>query len=316
MDLTAIAAALAGFVLLVIGGEVLVTGAKGISLRFGLRPATVGVTVVALATSAPELAVSVGATLSGDPGLTLGNVIGSNIANVLLVLGTAAVLAPVVLTREATRRDLPVSIAFTVVLILLAADGTVSKADGFVLIVMLAMHLGWAVWSTRSGKTPATTPPSDQKTTPTQAFGRIIAGTMSLVAGAELLVYGAGSLAQAWGVDEVVVGLAVVAIGTSLPELAAAVSAARRGEATLAVGNALGSNIANIGLVLGVPALLVAPIPVPFPAVRQDIFFAFLVSLCLWVVGVGRGRIGRVGGVAFALGYLIYIASLVMTDRP
>jgi len=319
VNVLVLTAVLAGFVLLTVGGEVLVTGAGRVSERFGMHPATVGATVVAVATSAPELAVSLGSAVHGDLGLALGNVVGSNIANVLLVLGAAAAIAPLRIPAGIRRVDLPVCIAATTLLLALAWDGSIGRLDGLVLLALFAATMTWSVHSTRTAAASAT--PSadgdaaDVSPRPSAARGAalVVAGTAGLVAGAELLVYGAGSIARGLGVSEVVIGLTVVAIGTSLPELAAAVSAGRSGNGDLAVGNAIGSNVANLGLVLGLPAALLAPIPVPQSALRQDIPLALAAVVVLWALARWRGGLGRSTGLFLLAGYTAYLTSLAVS---
>lgn len=361
-----LAAVLVGLVLLTVGGDTLVNGATRVSRRFGMSAATVGATVVATATSAPELAVSTGAVLHGDHGLALGNVVGSNIANVLLVLGAAALVSPIRIPARVRRVDIPVCAAATALLLALSLDGRLGPLDGAVLLLVFAATIGRAVHATRSGSgasipvgsesegdaeapVPATSLVSSGDGAITDTLARVdgvdgadtgapgagdeaergesrpsawpgvllvLVGTAILVGGAELLVLGAEQIALGLGVSDLVVGLTVVAIGTSLPELAAAISAGRAGTAALAVGNAVGSNVANIGLVLGLPVILVAAIPVPATTTRQDLPLALLVLMVVWVLARWRGGLDRLAGILLLGGYAAYLASLVVSAVP
>lgn len=358
-----VAAVLVGLVLLTVGGDTLVNGATRVSRRFGMSAATVGATVVATATSAPELAVSTGAVLHGDHGLALGNVVGSNIANVLLVLGAAALVSPIRIPARVRRVDIPVCAAATALLLALSLDGRLGPLDGAVLLLVFAATIGRAVHATRSGSgasvpvgsesegdaeapVPATSLVSSGDGAITDTLARVdgadagapgagdeaergesrpsawpgvllvLVGTAILVGGAELLVLGAEQIALGLGVSDLVVGLTVVAIGTSLPELAAAISAGRAGTADLAVGNAVGSNVANIGLVLGLPVILVAAIPVPATTTRQDLPLALLVLMVVWVLARWRGGLDRLAGILLLGGYAAYLASLVVSAVP
>lgn len=360
-----VAAVLVGLVLLTVGGDTLVNGATRVSRRFGMSAATVGATVVATATSARELAVSTGAVLHGDHGLALGNVVGSNIANVLLVLGAAALVSPIRIPARVRRVDIPVCAAATALLLALSLDGRLGPLDGAVLLLVFAATIGRAVHATRSGSgasvpvgsesegdaeapVPATSlASSGDGAATTDTLARVdggkgpgapgaddgaerresrpsawpgvllvLVGTAILVGGAELLVLGAEQIALGLGVSDLVVGLTVVAIGTSLPELAAAISAGRAGTADLAVGNAVGSNVANIGLVLGLPVILVAAIPVPATTTRQDLPLALLVLMVVWVLAWWRGGLDRLAGILLLGGYAAYLASLVVSAVP
>jgi len=346
-----VAAVLVGLVLLTVGGDTLVNGATRVSRRFGMSAATVGATVVATATSAPELAVSTGAVLHGDPGLALGNVVGSNIANVLLVLGAAALVSPIRIPARVRRVDIPVCAAATALLLALSLDGRLGPLDGAVLLLVFAATIGRAVYATRSraeAPVPATSlASSGDGAATTDTLARVdggkgpgapgaddgaerresrpsawpgvllvLVGTAILVGGAELLVLGAEQIALGLEVSDLVVGLTVVAIGTSLPELAAAISAGRAGTADLAVGNAVGSNVANIGLVLGLPVILVAAIPVPATTTRQDLPLALLVLMVVWVLARWRGGLDRLAGILLLGGYAAYLASLVVSAVP
>ncbi|MEI2776170.1 MAG: calcium/sodium antiporter [Tetrasphaera sp.] len=302
---------LAGLILLVAGGQTLVRGAGALAVRLGLSPLVVGLTVVSVATSAPELAVTLRALTSGDIALALGNVVGSNIVNILLVLGVTALVSAVVVAPGLLRMDLPIVVALSLLMLVLALDGTIGALDG----AMLLTCFGAAMWLAvrRGRRDPA---PAAGDGPATMGGGRaalfVVGGVALLVAGASLLVDGAVAIAAAFGVSQLIIGLTVVAVGTSLPEVAACVSAALRGETDLAVGNVLGSNIANMGLVLGVPALLGGGVPVPAAAVALDIPFMLASVVVLVPIALTDRRIHRAEGAVLVLLYAAYTAYVLL----
>ncbi|WP_103029580.1 calcium/sodium antiporter [Salinibacter altiplanensis] len=259
----------AGIMLLVIGAEGLVRGASEIATGLGISPLVVGLTVVALGTSAPEGAVSVGASLGGQPEMALGNVVGSNIFNVLLTLGLTALLTPLAVSARLVRLEVPLGIGAAVGVLLLAMDGTIGQGDGLVLVgglvayMILLLYEGCADPEADTNEQPGTEPSRAPRWG--RNAGLVLGGLVLLVLGARWIVTGAVDLAQRIGVSELVIGLTIVAGGTSLPELAASVLAGIRGRRELAVGNVLGSNLLNLLAVLGLSAL-VAPSGVPAPA--------------------------------------------------
>jgi cation:H+ antiporter len=321
MDMGAVGLLLAGFVALVGGGELLVRGAGGIAAAVGMSPLVVGLTVVAFATSAPELAVTLQAVRDGSPDLAVGNVVGSNIANVLLVLGIAALIGPLVVRSQLVRVDVPVMVAMGVLLLLVSLDGLIGRANGALLFVCLVGYVVSAVlMGRRETRREAPDPPPDSDPGPTPGSRRhalnvalLVVGVALLVVGADWLVEGATRIATERGVPEMVIGLTVVAVGTSLPELATTVIAALRGQRDMAVGNAVGSSIFNIGAVLGVSSLL-APdgIPVAESAIRFDIPIMIAVSVALLPVIYTGFEIRRWEGALFVGLYAAYTVYLLM----
>lgn len=303
-----------GLVLLVAGGEGLVRGASAVARRLGMSPLVVGLTIVAVATSSPEFAVTIGAVLGGQPELAVGNVVGSNIANVLLILGLSALVLPLVARVRLVRIDVPVMVAMSVLLLVLSLDGDISRWDGIVLLVLFVVHMGWSVLTGRRGV------PADDgtaQTDPSLGTGRalvfILVGVGLLVLGSQWLVRGASSIASALGLSDLVIGLTVVAVGTSLPELAASLIAVRKGERDLAIGNVVGSNIANIGLILGLPSIMASGgIPVPSAAIALDIPLMVAVAVALLPVAFTGFVIRRWEGGLFIALYLSYVAYLVL----
>ena len=262
------ASIIGGLLLLVVGGELIVRGASRLALRLRLSPVVIGLTVVAFGTSSPELAVSVGATLGGSPDVAVGNVVGSNIYNILLILGLAALLRRLVVRQQLVHFDVPLVIAASVLLWVLVLDGTLSTAEGAVLVGLLVGYIAISLRIGRRTSDPAAaeatrlTPPEPPAGSRRRDALVMLAGLVALVAGSQLLVGGATSLARTLGVPELVIGLTVVAIGTSLPELVTTVVATLRGQQDIAVGNVMGSNLFNILAILGLTALI-APNGIP-----------------------------------------------------
>lgn len=314
VDPVSLVQVLGGLVLLVAGGEVLVRGASALAVNIGISPLVVGLTVVSVATSAPELAVTTGAVLSGESDLALGNVVGSNIANILLILGVSALVLPLAVRRQLVRVDVPFLVAFGFVLLLLAADGDIGTVDGGLLLAVWVAHAVLSVWLSKRGDIPAEAVEQEAPglSVPV-ALVLVAVGVGLLVGGSDLLVSGAVAIATSLGVSSLVIGLTVVAVGTSLPELVASLMAVRKGATDLAVGNAIGSCLANIGLVLGVPALLnPGGLPVPAAALALDLPLMVATSVALLPVVYTGGRIARREGALFVGLYAAYTAYLIL----
>jgi cation:H+ antiporter len=312
---------LAGLVLLVAGAEVLVRGAAKLAAHFGIPPLIIGLTVVAFGTSAPETAVSVQAAFNGSGDLAIGNVIGSNIANVLLILGITALVAPLLVSRQLIRLDVPIMIGASLVTYALALDGSLSRLDGALLFAGIIAYTSFLIISSRKSKAPAADefsveygPEAAPKPYATLLnLALIIAGLVLLVSGSNFLVTGAVSLARALGLSELVIGLTVIAIGTSLPELATSVMAAFKGERDIAVGNIVGSNIFNLLSVLGLAAL-VAPsnIAVAANALSFDFLVMIAVAIACLPIFFNGYAINRWDGGLFVAYYGLYTGYLIM----
>lgn len=312
----------AGILALVIGAEALVRGASRLALSLGVPPLVVGLTVVAFGTSSPELAVSVGAALDGNPDLAIGNVVGSNIANILVILGASALIAPVTVALRVIRQEVPVMIGTSVLLVALAANGVVGRAEAALLLFLAVAYTVFLVRQAR--RTPAL-PPTEPTAAPSADDRRwaghwsvqlllIGAGLGLLVLGGDRVVDAAVAIARLLGLSDLVIGLTVVAVGTSMPELATSVLAGLRGERDIAVGNVIGSNVLNILLVLGATGIVApAGLPVPEAALRFDLWVMLAAAVvCLPIFLAGR-RIARWEG-ALLLGYYVaYAAFLVMS---
>ena len=280
---------IAGLIGLFLGGEALVRGSVGIARRMAVPPLLIGLTVVGFGTSTPELLVSVDAALRGVPDIAVGNIIGSNIANILLIVGVSALVWPIRISGSTLRRDTGVMMAATLILVPIFAMGEVARLSGLVLFVGLAMYLAWAYL--RPGPAQAD---SDADAPP--------ASTLVSV----LLVDGAVSIARGYGISEAFIGLTIVAIGTSLPELATSLIAALRRQSEIAIGNIVGSNIFNLLGILGVTAM-VTPIPVAPRFLSFDLPVLVAVSLVLTGLLLTRPTIGRGAGAVMLAGYFAYI---------
>jgi cation:H+ antiporter len=303
-----------GLVLLVVGAEGLVRGSSSVALRLGVTPLVVGLTIVAFGTGSPELAVSIGSALNGNSGLALGNVIGSNISNIALILGIAAVIKPLNVRAEIVRRETPVMVIVTALLWLLLYDGQLSRIDGAILTVGAAAYTFLTYYlSKQKQKKEVEEEFEGAYTQPKGAVWKdlvfVILGLILLVLGANLLVDGAINVAKYFGLSEVVIGLTIIAIGTSLPELATSAIAAKKGEADVALGNAIGSNVLNILMVLGITALI---LPISLEGIRTLDLVVMLGSAVLLNVLLGRNFIlDRLEGSILIIGYLIYVYSLI-----
>lgn len=291
-----------GLVGLFFGGELLVRGASAVARHFGLSPLVIGLTVVGFGTSAPELLVSVQAALAGSPGIAIGNVVGSNIANILLILGISALIAPLLIPGRKLWRDLGFMLLATAVLWIMLAGGEITRLEGVLLLAGLAAFL---VIAFRTGK--AEEDDSPQSDTPQwKAWGLTIAGLVILVIGARLLVDSSTEIARGFGISEAVIGLTIVAVGTSLPELATSVIAAIRKQTEIAVGNIVGSNIFNIFGILGLTAVL-APIPAEARFAAIDMPWAAGTAIGLTVLAFALGGLPRIAGALLLAAYGGYL---------
>lgn len=306
---------LIGFVLLFAGGEILVRGATGLARRFNVSPLVIGAVIVGFGTSSPELLTSVQAALSDAPGVAVGNVVGSNIANILLILAVSALLAPIAVKAEAFRRD-----GTALALAMLAMAGVLffapmNRITGALLVLALFVYVALTYWldrQTRDAGAQLHEREADM-VAPAQTLSVSLAftlgGLVALVIGANRLVAGAVDIATVLGVSQAVIGLTIVAVGTSLPELAASISAARKGEGDLAFGNIIGSNIFNGLGILGAAALT-APFEVPARLAGFDLFVMLGASALLIVFAITGARIDRREGAILVFLYAAYIAWL------
>lgn len=311
-----------GLVLLVLGGELLVRGAASLAATFRISPLVIGLTVVAFGTSAPELGVSLKAALSGNDAVAVGNVIGSNIINVLFVLGSAAVVAPLVVNSSLIRKDVPLMIAASLAVWWMASDGKIERTEGIVLFVSLLVYLFHAVTGSRRESKASMEEFEDYAANVTSKRDiavnllLFVAGLAMLGYGANLLVEGATSIATDLGVSKLVVGLTVVAIGTSLPEVVTSVVASYRGQRDIAVGNVVGSNLFNLLCVLGLTAS-VSPkaIPVSANAIQFDFPVMVAVALVCFPIFLTGHTVRRWEGILFLFYYLMYTIVIVLVAK-
>ncbi|MGI2261076.1 calcium/sodium antiporter [Shewanella sp. GXUN23E] len=297
-----------GFIILTVGAESLVRGASAVALRLGITPLVIGLTIVAFGTSAPELAVSLKSALAGNSGIALGNVIGSNIANIGLILALTALIRPIQVQSQMVKRDIPLMIIASLVFWFMLFDGELGFVDGLILVIALLSYLTFSYMSSKNSDEELDVDTTPQHPALSALF--IIAGIAMLIGGGVLFVDGAVELAKAFGVSEVVIGLTIVAIGTSMPELVTSVVAAMKGESDIAIGNVVGSNLFNILGILGITALVQ---PVSSAGLEN---FDFTVMLALAVVLLPFAwtglRIGRREGAVMLAAYLGYIGYLVV----
>lgn len=305
----------AGLALLIAGARFLVHGASGLAAAAGMSPLVAGLTVVAFGTSAPELAVSIGAAATGRGDIALGNVVGSNIVNILLILGISAAILPLVVSRQLVRFEVPLVIVLSLLLYGFASDGLVSRLEGALLAAALVPYIVWSYWISRrddGGSAPDRPAARPRRRWPAQV-GLVVVGVALLVLGARWLVDAAVDFARLLGVSELVIGLTIVAAGTSLPEAATSVVAVLRGERDIAVGNVVGSNIFNILAVLGLSALA-APggINVAPAALHFDIPVMLAAAVACLPIFFTAHRIERWEGLLFLGYYLAYIAYVIL----
>lgn len=308
-------ALLAGLALLYFGAQELIRGGAALALRLGLSALAVGLTVIAYGTSSPEMVVSVQAATSGNGAISLGNVVGSNICNILLILGCAAVIAPVSAHVQVIRREIPVMIGASVLLAALLWDGTLGRFDGAALFAAVVAYTYLTLRDARRAHAASVEAefkeelPDTKGLGPWAAAGLVAFGLGVLILGSNLFVDGAVRLAEGWGVSQGVIGLTIVAIGTSLPELATSVMASAKGESDVAVGNVVGSNIFNILGILGLASLIQ---PMDAAGIRHsDLLFMLAVAIVLLPLVRARGKVGRLEGVVMLAAYAGYTVWLV-----
>jgi cation:H+ antiporter len=309
-----------GLVALVVGAELLVRAGSRLADRFGVRPLIVGLTVVALGTSVPELAVGIDAARSGSPGLAVGNIVGTNLVNILLILGLSALLMPVVFDRATLRYDVPAMTGSALALWLLSRDAVLARLEGIVLLVAGLAYLTARTWVSLREERAGTPYDEDRPDRPT-GESRLLTEVLSLlvgiaivVVGAEWLVDGAVASARSLGVSDAVIGLTIVAIGTSAPELVTTVMSTLRGNREIAIGNLIGSSVFNITIILGV-TVLVAPdgVPVPEDVLAADLVLLVVVGLAAVPAMVSGSRMTRTEGGLFVGTYVGYLAWLLLT---
>ena len=318
---------LAGFVILLVSGDLLVRGSVALAVRLGVPALVIGLTVVAFGTSAPELVVSVRAATTDAPGLAIGNIVGSNIANVLLVIGLPALIRPTDCNQEFVGRNTCYVVGATAIFMLLCYLGPLQMWHGiilFSLIVVFLLESGrrahLAVAANNNGERQETSPPeevdgvSGLPRTPTMIAVFVFGGLIGLPFGAQLIVENGTGIARAFDVSQAAIGLTVIALGTSLPELATTMSAALRGHSALAIGNVLGSNMFNILAIMGLTAIL-APVPVPEVVLQYDLWIMAAATLALVPFVIRRTTIRRLPAAGFVVAYCAYIFFVYTPQR-
>ena len=296
-----------GFVLLVKGADFFVSGASSVAKALKVPSVIIGLTIVAMGTSAPETAVSITASLGGNNGISLGNIIGSNIFNLLMVIGISAVIIPFDSDKEILKRDMLWNIAITVLLLVLIFDGSLSRLDGVILLAGIAAYLTVVVRSALKNRVEDN---SDEKVSVPKAVVFILGGLAAIVFGGDLVVDNASLIAKSLGMSDTLVGLTIVAIGTSLPELVTSIVAAKKGDSGLALGNAVGSCIFNILFILGI-ASTIAPMTADYEIIA-DVCILIFVSIVTYIFARSKERVSRLEGLFCVLIYGTYSAYIIM----
>ncbi|NBG66586.1 calcium/sodium antiporter [Acidiluteibacter ferrifornacis] len=302
-----------GFLLLILSGDFLVKGAVSLALKFKLSSLVIGMTIVSFGTSAPELLVSVDAALSGFPDITVGAIVGSNISNIALILGLTAIIFPIAVQRATIRTDWPMMMFSTLLFVSFVIDGVLSAIEGVVLFSSLVVFITWLIYNSRKNhQLPAMAEELDEsvKSMPIwKAVFFIGLGALGLVFGADLMLEGAVDIARKFEVTERVIGLTIVAFGTSLPELITSCVAAYRKEADISIGNLIGSNIFNLLAILGITAMI-HPIDVSQSIINFDNYVLVGISALIFPLIYFGKQVSRMKGVFLVVFYVIYIYSL------
>lgn len=302
-----------GILLLTSGGEALIRGALAAAKRLNVSPLLSGLLIVGFGTSAPELAVSIDAAVNGRPDIAIGNVVGSNISNILLVLGLCALITPLAVKPLVLRRDAITVVAASVLFLILVGGSALARSDAAIFLLALMAYLIWAYWTERAGTVPSATlhiAEGEEVTalpkTVLWIVTAVLLGLVLLIAGSQVLLKGAVGIAESFGLSEAVIGLTLVAVGTSLPELTISVIAAFRRHADVAIGNILGSNIFNLLGILGVSALL-QPLPVHQRILQFDQWVMLATSLIVLLFLFTGRKLSRGEGGLLLLGYGVYV---------
>lgn len=312
-------AVLLGLAILVWSADRFVEGAAATAQHFSVPPLLIGMVVVGFGTSAPEMVVSAISAVEGNPGIALGNAYGSNIANIALVLGVTALISPVLVHSSILRKELPLLLGVTLLAVYQVWDGEITRLDALVLLLAFFIIMGWTIWNGLKKGTDSLAADLEEdlagkNLTLKLALLWLVVGLLLLVVSSRLLVWGSVEIAQSLGVSDLIIGLTIVAIGTSLPELASSVAAARKGEHDMALGNILGSNLFNTLAVVGI-AGAIHPLGFGPEVFSRDAMLMLLLTLALFVLGYGykkrQGSINRLAGVALLACYVAYTLYLL-----
>ena len=295
-----------GFAMLIKGADWFVDGSSGIATKFKIPQLVIGLTIVAMGTSAPEAAVSIAAALKGNADITIGNIVGSNILNILIILGVSALITPLAVAKSTIKVEIPFMIAVTLLLLWMGYNGTVSLLEGMILLVVFLVYLGYLFLLAKNDKN------KDEETVNDVSVWKslmwTVIGLVLIVYGSNVTVDAATKIAQIVGLSERFIGLTIVALGTSLPELFTSVSAARKGNADIAIGNIVGSNIFNILFVIGISSVIV---PVPFAnGFRFDTIIAVAAAVLLLLCGLKDKKLKRWSGILMLLSYAAYFVAI------
>jgi cation:H+ antiporter len=317
----AIAALIAGLVLLVWSADRFVEGSASTARHFGMPPLLIGMVIVGFGTSAPEMVVSALAALEGSPGIALGNAYGSNIANIALILGITALISPIMVHSTVLRKELPILTLVTFFAVVLIADLELTRFDAILLLLVFGFLMAWTIYQGLKQKTDSLAKEVEaeaiEKAMPIKrAVFWLVAGLVLLIVSSRILVWGAVEIAQIFGVSDMIIGLTIIAVGTSLPELASSFIAARKGEHDIALGNVLGSNLFNTLAVVGI-AGSIHPFAVEAETLSRDMVVMGALTISLFLIGYGfrgrQGRINRFEGATLLLVYAGYTAWLIST---
>ena len=293
-----------GFVMLVKGSDWFVDGASSIATKFGIPQLVIGLTIVAMGTSAPEAAVSITAAFHGNADITIGNIVGSNILNILIILGICGLISPMIVQKSSILVDIPVTIAITLVLLWLGWDGTISRVDGIILQLLFFAYLAYLFISMKKNKNASDSCEVPREMPVVKSLIFLVVGLVVIVLGSRFAVDAASAIARILGLSERFIGLTIVALGTSLPELFTSAMAALKKNSDIAIGNIVGSNILNILMVVGLSGLI---IPVPFVAdFRFDTIVAVYAAVLLLVLALPKRKLFRLSGLLMLVSYAVY----------
>lgn len=296
-----------GFCMLIKGADFFVDGTSGIAGKFGIPQLVIGLTIVAMGTSAPEAAVSITAALRDNADITIGNIVGSNILNILIILGVTSIITVLAVARSTIRYEIPFMIAITVLLLVLGLDQTITPIDGVILIAAFILYLGYLFWMAK--KSPEKQEAFHRQRSIWFLLIATVVGLILIVWGSDITVDAATEIAKFFGMSDRFIGLTIVALGTSLPELVTSVTAARKGNADIAIGNIVGSNIFNILFVIGLSALIT---PITFaPVFRFDTMIAIGAAVLLFLCSLRNHKLTRPAGCLMLVCYAVYFCFIL-----
>jgi cation:H+ antiporter len=311
---------LVGLALLVWSADRFVEGSALTARHLGMPPLLIGMVVIGFGTSAPEMVVSAIASFQGNPGIALGNAYGSNITNIALILGLTAIISPIAVHSSVLRKELPILAGVTAFAVIMLLDGDLSRMDAWAFLLVFTALMGWTIWQGLRQRSDTLASEMTQELDTTRmplrrALLWLVVGLVFLIISSRMLVWGSVEIAHALGVSDLIIGLTIVAVGTSLPELASSIIAARKGEHDLALGNIIGSNLFNTLAVVGI-AGAIHPMAVPPEVISRDMLVMGLLTLSLFVIGYGfrgPGRINRIEGLLLLSVFLGYTGYLIST---